>query len=66
MENQIDYLEQPSMQCDDPECGNHTFFPVVIFKVISALVSPSGKEEIIPMETYRCSNCGTIPKRFPQ
>lgn len=66
MENEINYLEQPSLVCDDPECGNDTFFPVMIFKVISPLVSPTGKEELIPVETYRCSACGTIPKRFPQ
>ena len=68
---EIDYLKQPSLECeevyeDGEVCGNHTFLPVYIFKKISAILAPSGKEELIPMETYRCSACGTIPERFPQ
>jgi hypothetical protein len=68
---EIDYLKQPSLECeevyeDGEVCGNHTFLPVYIFKKISAVLAPTGKEEIITMESYRCSACGSIPKIFPQ
>jgi len=68
---EIDYLKQPALECeevyeDGEVCGNHTFLPVYIFKKISAVLAPTGKEELIPMETYRCSACGSIPKIFPQ
>jgi hypothetical protein len=38
----------------------------MFFKELSPMMSPSGKEELIPVETYRCSACGSIPSRFPQ
>jgi hypothetical protein len=68
---EIDYLKQPSLECEEEDeygevCGNHTFLPVYIFKKISAVLAPTGKEEIITMESYRCSACGSIPKIFPQ
>ena len=68
---EIDYLKQPALECeevyeDGEVCGNHTFLPVYVFKKISAVLSPSGKEELTQLETYRCSACGTIPERFPQ
>ena len=72
MENlNIKLSEQPTMTCAvlDEEhnlCENTTFFPVMFFKELSPMMSPSGKEELIPVETYGCSACGSIPNRFPQ
>jgi hypothetical protein len=72
MENlNIKLSEQPTMTCavldeDHNLCENTTFFPVMFFKELSPMMSPSGKEELIPVETYRCSACGSIPNRFPQ
>lgn len=73
MENNLNVKlsEQPTMVCGtlDEEgnlCENNTFFPVMFFKELSPMLSPIGKEEIIPVETYRCTNCGTIPVKFPQ
>jgi hypothetical protein len=72
MENlNIKLSEQPTMTCavldeDHNLCENTTFFPVMFFKELSPMMSPSGKEELIPVETYRCSACGSIPSRFPQ
>jgi hypothetical protein len=42
-------------------CGNHFFNTVYMFKKISALVSPSGRESIVPIETFSCIECGTVP-----
>jgi len=28
------------------------------------LVSPTGKEAIIPMQVFSCGNCGAIPKNM--
>lgn len=44
-----------------PNCNGHFFNTVFMFKKISALVSPNGKESIIPIETFACIECGTIP-----
>jgi hypothetical protein len=33
-------------------------------KRISALVSPTGKESIVPIQVFSCGNCGTVPKNM--
>jgi len=48
--------------CDD--CGSKYFRSVNAFKRLSALISPSGKEQIIPIPTYRCDDCGFINEEF--
>ena len=40
-------------------CGNKHFKQVFAMKKVSALVSPSGKEEIITMPVFLCTKCGT-------
>jgi len=52
----------PSLACD---CGSHLFSPGVVFKKISALISPSGKEEIYPIEVLICQSCHKVPSTFP-
>jgi hypothetical protein len=69
----INISEQPTYVCgieleDNVLCEGDTFFPVVFFKTLSALISPSGAEEIVPVQTFRCSSCGSIPNHeiFPK
>jgi len=49
------------LQC---ECGNYTFNPVVVLKKLPALISPSGKDGIVPMNVYSCVVCNQIPKEL--
>ena len=60
----INMKDMDNIKCDDVECGNETFMPLLKFKRISALISPTGKEEVQAVEVYVCSACGAIPKRF--
>lgn len=46
------------------ECGNRFFQPVLMFKKISAILSPNGKEGLIPIETCICTKCGNINDEF--
>jgi DNA-directed RNA polymerase subunit RPC12/RpoP len=46
------------------ECGSKIFQPVLLFKKISAIVSPNGEEIIIPIETCICVKCGNINDEF--
>jgi hypothetical protein len=55
----IDLKSATDLKCN--ECENLTFMPVMKFKRISALVSPTGKEAIVPFECYVCTACGNIP-----
>ena len=42
------------------KCGNGLFIQSFFLKKISALVSPTGQEAIIPVQVYSCGNCGHI------
>jgi hypothetical protein len=55
----INLNDAQDLTCNN--CGSHFFNTVYMFKKISALVSPNGRESIIPIETFSCIECGTIP-----
>ena len=59
---QIDISKADTITCDD--CGNASFIQAFFLKKVSALVSPTGKEAIIPMQVFSCGNCGAIPKNM--
>ena len=58
----LDLSNAQDVVCDN--CGNYTFTEVVLMKRISALVSPTGKEAIVPIPTFSCNACGFINKQF--
>lgn len=58
----IDLSEAKDVTCDN--CGNYTFNEVVLMKRVSAIVSPTGKEAIVPIPTFACNACGFINKQF--
>jgi len=45
-------------------CGGRFFRQVNAFKRISALISPTGKEQILPVPSFRCDDCGHINDEF--
>ncbi len=50
------------VKCDN--CGSRFFRQVNAFKIVSALVSQTGKEQIAPVPTFRCDDCGYINEDF--
>ncbi len=40
------------------------FVDAVVLKEISAIMSPSGKEEIVAIPVYSCMICGAVPPQF--
>lgn len=58
----VDLSNAQDIVCDN--CGNYTFNEVVLMKRISALVSPTGKEAVVPIPTFACNACGFINKQF--
>ena len=46
------------------ECGSKFFRQVNAFKRLSALISPTGKEQIVPVPSFRCDDCGYINEEF--
>jgi len=45
-------------------CGGKIFDSGVMVKKVSALLSPSGREEIIPADVIICKSCGKIPSFY--
>jgi len=63
---QVDLSKADTVKCDDPECNNILFIQSTIIKRLSAIVSPTGKEALVPIDVYSCGNCGKVPKTMLQ
>lgn len=50
-----------TLTCD---CGGMLFEQGIVFKKISSIVSPSGKEEMYPLEVLICKKCGRVPNEL--
>ena len=59
---ELDISKADTIQCQ--ECGNASFIPAFFLKKISALMSPTGKEAIVPIQVYSCGNCGVVPQKM--
>lgn len=61
---------QVNLKADDmtdvvcAKCGNQTFTPAFLFKKISAVLSPNGQESMIPLQIFKCDECGHINDEF--
>ena len=63
-EVQLDISKADTITC--VECGNASFIQSFFLKKISALMSPTGQEAIIPVQVFSCGNCGTVPAKMLQ
>ena len=59
---QVDLSKADTIKCED--CGNYLFITSNVIKRISAIMSPSGQEALVPIQVYSCVNCGKVPKMF--
>jgi len=60
----ISMADTEAFTCDD--CSNAVFIPAVFLRRLSPLMSPTGKEAMIPVQVYSCGNCGKVPKSLMQ
>ena len=58
----IDFSQTTAEICG--KCGNDTFVQVFKIRKLSALLSPAGKETMIPMQVFACAKCGHINDAF--
>lgn len=58
----VDISQAEDMICE--KCESRVFAPAVVLKKISALLSPSGKETMIPIQLFMCAKCQHIPDEF--
>ena len=54
----VDLSQAENIVCKS--CGNYSFIQIFFLKRISALMSPSGQEAIVPVQVYSCGNCGEV------
>ncbi len=54
----IDISKTKALVC---KCGNHTFEQISFLRVLPALLSPNGKDAVIPMMAFACNACGAVP-----
>ncbi len=60
----VDLKDAETIRCK--ECNNYLWIQSFILKKLSALVSPSGQEALIPIQVYSCGNCGKVPDKLMQ
>ena len=54
----VDLGQAETIKCKS--CGNYLFIQSFVLKKISALMSPTGQEGIVPIQVYACGNCGEV------
>ena len=59
---QVDLTQADTVLCE--KCSNGLFIQSFFLKKISALMSPTGKEAIVPIQVYSCGNCGVVPQKM--
>ena len=62
MQMNIDFSQTTAEVCES--CGNDTFQQVYRMRKLSALLSPTGQETMIPVQVFACHKCGHINKGF--
>ena len=62
LQQQLDMSKATPIKCDN--CGNSTFKQTLIISKLSALLSPTGQETIIPSAVFACEKCGHVNKEF--
>ncbi len=58
----LDLSQATDVTCT--ECNNSLFVQAYQMKRLSAIVSPTGEEALVPISTFVCKNCGYINEDF--
>ena len=62
MQEQIDMSKTSPVKCE--KCENQTFKQTMLLRKMSALVSPNGQEQYIPVGVFACEKCGHVNAEF--
>ena len=60
----VDLSQADDITCE--ECGGTLFSPAFMIKRISALMSPTGKETLAPIQIFKCDGCSHVNELFLQ
>ena len=62
--NNVDLTHATTLECEKCKCKG--FKQTLMLKKLSALVSPTGQEAMIPVAAFCCEQCGHINKEFEE
>ena len=62
LQQSIDMSKATPIVCE--KCQNSTFKQTLVISKLSALMSPSGQETIIPTAVFACEACGHVNEDF--
>tara|TARA_B100000287_G_C20144773_1_gene587725 strand:- start:98 stop:337 length:240 start_codon:yes stop_codon:yes gene_type:complete len=58
----LDMSHAKTLECES--CSCKAFKQTLMLKKMSALISPTGQETIVPVGVFACEACGHINKEF--
>ena len=59
---QVDLRKAETIKCK--KCSNYVFIQSFVLKRLSAILSPTGEEALIPVQVYSCGNCGEVAEHM--
>lgn len=59
---QLDLDKATDMKCS--KCDSEYFIVKYLLKQLTALVSPTGQDTIIPVQVFACAECGHVDQEF--
>ena len=58
----VDMSQTTPVKCE--KCENQTFKQTLLIRKVSALVSPNGQEQYVPIAVFACEKCGHVNSEF--
>ena len=62
MQVKVNMNDTEDLVCEN--CGHKYFTQLMMFKKLSAVMSPSGEESLIPIQVFACNDCGHVNEQF--
>ena len=62
MEVKVNMKDTEDVTCE--KCGHKFFTQLMMFKQLSAVMSPTGEESMIPIQVFACNDCGHVNDEF--
>ena len=62
MQVKVALKDTTDLTCES--CDHKLFIQLMMFKKLSAVLSPTGEESLIPVQVFACNSCGHVNEQF--
>ena len=62
MQVKVALKDTQDVSCE--KCGHKLFVQLMMFKKLSAVMSPTGEASMIPIQVFACNDCGHVNEEF--